>query len=61
VLAQEQNAEMRRFNKPESAFFAALEAFCRAYCTLIGSHRSVRAVGPITPRRDPPGPSVLGL
>ena len=27
-------------------FFAALEAFCRAYCTLVGSHRSVRSVGP---------------
>ena len=30
-------------NRP---FFAALEAFCRAYCTLVGSHRSVRSVGP---------------
>jgi hypothetical protein len=32
-----------RLNRP---FFAALEAFCRAYCTLVESHRSVRSVGP---------------
>jgi len=36
-------ASSTSLNRP---FFAALKAFCRAYCTLVGSHRSVRSVGP---------------